>query len=174
MSSLLDEVAAFVADEDGVEELGAGTWRFPFDGGDGEFSVVVAVRDTSLLAYAVRLDPVPDEHVGAVQELVADLNPELTLAWFECNRRDGVVSARAALDTDGVTVTSVLIGNVVGAAVGAMTRFKPAVDAVAAGEVTPQQLRDLPDPNAVPTINLDTATTEEVDAFFREHLGDDV
>lgn len=172
MTGLLDHVAAFVADEDGVEELGEGTWRFPFDAGDGEFSVIVAVRGTSLLAYAVRLEPVPADRVGLVQELIADLNPELTLAWFECNRRDGVVSARAALDTDGVAVTSVLIGNVVGAAVGAMARFMPAVDAVAAGEVTPQQLRDSPEPNAIPTINLDTATADEVDAFLREQLGD--
>ena len=172
MTTLGDEVAAFVADEDGVEVLGDGTWRFPFDAGDGEFSVIVAVRGTSLLAYAVRLEPVPPDRIDALHELVADMNPELALAWFECNRRDGVVSARAALETDGVAVTSVLIGNVVGAAVGAMARFKAAVDAVAAGEVTPEQLRDAPDPDAVPTINLDTATPDEVDAFFREHLGD--
>lgn len=170
--TLADEVAAFVADEEGVEALGETAWRFPFDTGDGEFSVIVAASGVNLLVYATRIEPVPTERVAAVQELIADLNPELTTAWFECNRRDRVVSARAGLDTEQLDVDGVLIGNVVGSAVAAMSRFKTAVDAVAGGEFTPQQLRDLPDPNAIPTIDLDSATPDEIDRFFREQLPD--
>lgn len=172
MTTLAEEVAAFVADEDGVEQLGASTWRFPFDGGDGGFSVIVAVLDTNLQVYATRLDPVPADHLAAVHELIVDLNPHLTTAWFDCHRDNRVISARAGLDAEGLAVDSVLIGNVVGSAVAAMLRFKPAIDAVAAGEVTPQQLRDAPDPDEVPRINIDTASEDEVDAFFREQLGD--
>jgi hypothetical protein len=170
--NLAEQVAAFVADEDGVEALDDTTWRFPFGTGNSEFSVIVAARDVNLLVYATRLDPVSAERVDAVQELIADLNPELTTAWFECNREDGVVSARAGLDTEQIEVGSVLIGNVVGSAVAAMSRFKSAVDAVAAGAITPQQIRELPDPNAAPTLDLDEATADEADAFLREHLPD--
>lgn len=165
--TLADEVADFVADEPGVEQIGPATWRFPFTVDDSEFSVIVSARGDQLLAYGTRLEPVPAERLDAVHELIVDLNSELALAWFDCSRENRVVSARAALDTAGVEVTSVLVGNVVGAAVETMGRFLPAIDAVASGEVEPGELRGVP---GEPTLDLSTASDDDVAAFHDRHL----
>lgn len=174
-SGLARLIEQFVSDEPDVERIGPSTWMFPFELDGNRFTVIVSVLDDQLLAYATRLRPVPAERIDAMYELVGDLNSELRVAWFDCQREGGVISARAALDAEGVDVDETLIGNVVGAAVGAMGRFLPAIDAVADGEVEPAQLRALPDPNVehVPYLDLDTATTEQIAELFDTLVDDD-
>ena len=166
------EIEAFVADEPGVEHMGDATWRFPWTSENGEFSVFVAAQDETLICAATRIEAVPAPRIAEVRELVGDLNGEVLTAAFDCERTEGAVSARAAVDTAGVAVDSVLIGNVVGAAVEAMQRFLPAIDAIANGELDIADLRDAPDPGETPTINLDTASPEEVEAFLAEQFDD--
>lgn len=168
--SLAALIEAFVADEPGVEYMGDATWRFPWIGENGEFSVFVAAQDQTLICAATRIEAVPAHRIGEVRELVGDLNGEILTAAFDCERTEGAVSARAAVDTAGVSVDSVLIGNIVGAAVEAMQRFLPAIDAIANGELDIADLRDAPDPGEIPSINLDTASPEEVEAFLAEQF----
>lgn len=132
---LAAEVDRFLADEPDVELLGDGLWRMPFDAGTGEFSVFVQARGHLLLVFATRLEAAPPERVPELVRFASDINPQLTLSWFECQTDSGSVSARASLDTEGVAVDSVLIGNVVGAAVGTMGRFLPAIDALVEGSM---------------------------------------
>ncbi len=170
--SLGSLIEAFVADEPGVEHMGDATWRFPWTGENGEFSVFVAAQDETLICAATRIEAVPAHRIAEVRELVGDLNGEILTAAFDCERTEGAVSARSAVDTAGVAVDSVLIGNVVGAAVEAMQRFLPAIDAIANGELDIADLRDAPDPGDIPSLDLDTATPEEVEAFLAEQFDD--
>jgi hypothetical protein len=170
--SLAALIEAFVADEPGVEYISDATWRFPWTSEDGEFSVFVTAQDQTLICAATRIEAVPAHRIAEVRELVGDLNGEILTAAFDCERTEGAVSARAALDTAGVAVDSVLIGNIVGAAIEAMQRFLPAIDSIANGELNIADLRDAPDPDEIPSINLDTAAPEEVEAFLAEQFDD--
>lgn len=167
---LAELVAAFVVDEPGVEQVAPTMWRFPFTHDAGVFSVFVAAEGEVLLVSATLIDPVPTDRIAAVQELVLDLNSHLKLSWFDCHRSNGVLSARASLDTTDVAVTTVLIGNVVGAAVATMLRFRSAIDAVAAGELDPADLRDAPDPATGRVIRVDSAAPGDIDRVIAELL----
>jgi Putative bacterial sensory transduction regulator len=170
--TLADLVAAFVADEPGVEQVGPASWWFPFTMDGRTFSVFVTARDHQLLVHATRQHPVPAERLDLVHELIVDLNSELALAWFDCHRSNRVISARAALDCNGVEVTDVLIGNVVGAAVETMGRFLPAIDAVAAGEVEPADLRAQAEDPAEPVLDLDRAGDDEIRRWYAQGFGE--
>lgn len=170
--SLSALIETFVADEEGVEHMGDSTWRFPFISEHGEFSVFVAAQAHVLICAATRIGAVPEHRIAEVRELAADLNGEVVTAAFDCDRTEGIVGARAALDTEDVVVDGVLIGNVIGAAVEAMARFLPAIDAIANGELNIADLRDAPDPGDILSINLDTATPEEVETFLADQFDD--
>lgn len=168
--SLAGLIAAFVSEEAGVEQMGDANWRFPFVSEHGEFSVFVAAQDHVLICAATRIEAVPKHQIAQVRELAADLNGEIVTASFDCDRIEGIVGAKAALDTEDVFVDGVLIGNVIGAAVAAMARFLPAIDAIASGELNIADLRDAPDPSDIPAINLENASPEDVEAFLADQF----
>ncbi len=169
-SDLIQRIVAHIAEEPGIEQLSPTVWRFPFDGDEGPFSVFVAVQDDTLICTATRIDAVPAERIGEMRELAADLNGITATAAFDCDLHEGVVGARAAVDMTGVPPSDNLIGNIIGAPVEAFIRFQAAVEAIANGELNVSDIRTAPDPQAVPKINIDTATDAEVEAFLNEQF----
>lgn len=160
-----DVVRAVVASQPGAEQLGPATWRVPTEVDEQPFSTFATVRARQILVFASRSEPVPPGRRAAVNELLGDLNPELTLAWFECQRSTGVVSCRTALDTGGVEVTDRLVRNLLGAAVATMGRFLPAIDAVATGEMDASDFLD-DDEEEVDHLDLGTASDTDIASWL--------
>jgi hypothetical protein len=109
-----------------------------FEGDNGSFIVALSVREDAqqLVFYAYAPDVTPDEHLGAMMELVTRANYGLIIGNFELDLVDGEVRFKVALDVEGLEDPTVVVKSHLAAALTTLDQYFPAIVAVQSGEKT--------------------------------------
>lgn len=115
--------------------------RLNFRGDNGQWSCYTKVNEDqqTFLFYSICPIPAPEETHPAIAEFITRANYGLILGNFELDYTDGEIRYKTSLDTEGDTLTTCLIQNLVYTNVMMMDRYLPGLLSVLEQGATPEQ-----------------------------------
>jgi len=102
--------------------------------------IIYSLEEKDLLTiYVAQDNNVPENKRILLAEFIARANYGLNLGNFDMDMEDGELGYKVAVDLEGGTLSTDMVGNMVGAGVSTMDQYYPGLMAVLFSNATPEE-----------------------------------
>ena len=102
--------------------------------------IIYSLEEKDLLTvYVAQDNNIPTEKYAVVAEFITRANYGLNLGNFDLDMDDGELGYKVAVDLEGGTLSTDMVGNMVGAGVSTMDQYYPGLMAVLFGNASPEE-----------------------------------